>query len=355
MAEKILREGKVDIFYIGREVYVDNKLIHKFENGKCMPSEVRQCIGCDTRCFPCSVNYEAIGMVGAPIIPITPAAKPKKILIVGGGVSGMETARVAAMRGHKVSLWEKTSKLGGAVGILATTPHLSEFQNAVDYLSGQMTELGVDVKVCCEATVEKIKAFAPDAVILASGTSEQLPEVFKGQPMVMGLMEAIERKREFRSFAGWRKKVWFSGFTGCEFALDLAAEGAEVTMVGPGGDSTVAAEPWFTRDRKVYLRKRLTDGNFIRRSKDTERANIKMLFKSKIEFVDASGVHYYHNGIHKVNEYDAVIVVSPRTKNDQIYEEISKFVPEVYKVGDCDKIGLIQDAIKTANEIARVI
>lgn len=355
MAEKILREGQVDILYMGRQAYVDNQILHKFKEGKCMPSDVRQCLGCDTVCFPCAMNYEALNMRGAEMLPLAPTENPKKVLIIGGGVGGMEAARVAATKGHKVSLWEKNSKLGGAIGILATTPHLFEFQNAVDYLSGQIAKLNVDVRVCCEATVEKIKELSPDVVILATGTSEKLPEIFDGQPMVMSLMEAIERKREFKSFAGWHKKIWFSGFTGCEFALDLAAEGANVTMVGPGGDKSVAAEQWFTRDRKVYLRKRLTDANFIRRSKDTMRANINMLFHSKIEFVDAEGVHYYHNGIHKVDEYDAVIITSPRQKNDQMYDELQKCVPEVYKIGDCDKTGMIRDAIRSANEVARAI
>ena len=356
MAEKILREGKVDIFYFGRQAYVDNEVVHKFKEGKCMPQDVRQCIGCDTRCFPCSMNYEALGQRGDDqVIPLTKAETPKKVLILGGGVGGMEAARVAALRGHKVTLWEKKAVLGGAVGTMATTPHLSEFQNAIDYLSGQMGQLGVDVRVCYEATLDRIKEFAPDTVIFATGTREVMPEKFVGQPMVMTLMEAIERKREFRSFAGWHKKVWFQGFTGCEFALDLADQGAEVTMVGPGRDNTVAAEPWFTRDRKVYLRKRLTDANFIRRSKDCERANVRMLFQSKIEYVDEQGVHYYHNGIHKVDDYDVVILTSPRKKNDDLFEAVKEIVPETYKIGDCDKIGMIKDATRSANLVARTI
>lgn len=357
MAEKIIREGLVDILYFGREAYVDKEWIHKFQAGKNLPCDVRQCIGCDTRCFPCSVNYESNGMVGfyGPTIPLTPAEKSKKVLILGGGVAGMEAARVAALRGHKVTLWEKAGKLGGNVGIMATTPLLSEFQNFIDYLSGQMTTLGVDVRVCYEATLERVKEFGADAVILATGTREVLPEQFKGQPMVMTLFEAMERKREFRSFADWHKKVWFSGFTGCEFALDLAEAGAEVTMVGPGGDKAVAAERWFTRDRKVYLRKKLTDANFIRRSADTQRANVRMLFRSKVEGVDENGLHYYHNGIHKVAPYDVLIVTPQRKRNDELFEALQQIVPEVYKIGDCNKTGLIADAVKAANELVRTI
>jgi len=356
MGEKIIREGLVDILFFGREAYVDNEWIRKFQAGKNMPGEVRQCIGCDTRCFPCSMNYAAIGLQRPDMVmPLVPAAKKKRVLVIGGGVGGMEAARVAAGRGHEVTLWEKKSVLGGAVGVLATTPHLFEFKNAVEYLSGQMAELGVDVRVCCDATIDRVKAFAPDAVILATGTTERLPEAFEGQPMVMSLLEAMERRREFRSVADWHKKIWFSGFTGCEFALDLVAEGAEVTMVGPGGDKTVAAEKWFTRDRKDYLRHKLTDANYVRRDISFSRANVKMLFHSKITSVDAQGVHYYHNGINKVSPYDAVIITSPRDKNDEMFEKLQELVPEVYKIGDCDKVGIIQDAVRTANEVARTL
>ena len=136
---------------------------------------------------------------------------------------------------------------------------------------------------------------------------------------------------------------------------DLAEAGAEVTMVGPGGDKTVAAEPWFTRDRKVYLRKKLTDANYIRRSADTQRANVRMLFRSRVEGVDEAGLHYYHNGIHKVAPYDVLIITPQRKRNDELFEALQGIVPEVYKIGDCSKTGLIADAVKAANELLRTI
>lgn len=355
MAEKIIREGSIDIIYLARQQYVDNDIIKKFKEGKNMPCDVRQCLGCDTRCFPCSMNYDAMGMLNPELIKQNmPIEQKKRVLIIGGGVAGMEAARVAKKRGHDVTLWEKKGKLGGNVAILASTPHLSEFQNAVDYLSGQLVELGVDVRVCCEATADKVREFAPDVLIVAAGTYEAMKDIFVGQPMVMSLMEAMERKREFRSFAGWHKKVFFQGFTGCEFALDLAEAGAEVTMIGKN-ESAIAVENWFTRDRQVYIRKKLTDANYIRRSKDTERANIRMLYGSKIEFVDEEGIHFYNNGIHKVEPYDVVIVNSPRKKNDALFKELKDEIPEVYKIGDAKNPGLIRDAIRTANEVARTI
>jgi pyruvate/2-oxoglutarate dehydrogenase complex dihydrolipoamide dehydrogenase (E3) component len=356
MAEKVIREGKCDIMYFGRQAYTDPEILHKFIAGHNSSKDVRQCIGCDTNCFPCTINPEAISMVSDfPFPPGNPVETPKNILVVGGGVGGMEFARHAARRGHRVTLWEKESRLGGTIGILATTPHLSEFQNIVDYLSGQMAETDVDVRVCYEATIERIKAFNPDAVVLATGASEKMPEHLESQPMVMGLLEAMVRKREFRSFYDWHKKVWFSGFIGAEFALDLCEEGAEVTMMAPGGDKAVGAEPWVMAHRKAYLRRKLTDANFIRRSEHAARANIKMLFKTKFESVDAEGIHYYHNGIHKVDSYDVVIVQTPRNKNNEMFEELQTFCPEVHKIGDCNKIGKAGNAIFAGNRLAKQI
>jgi thioredoxin reductase len=169
------------------------------------------------------------------------------------------------------------------------------------------------------------------------------------------LLEAITRKREFRSFYDWHKKVWFYGLSGCEFALDLCEEGAEVTMMGPKGDKSVGAESWITPHRKAYLRRKLTDANFIRKAKHAERADVKMLFNTKLESVDAEGVHYYHNGIHKTAPYDVVIVTSPRVKNDQMLEELKELVPEVYLIGDVKRAAKAGDAIFAGHQLGKKI
>jgi 2,4-dienoyl-CoA reductase-like NADH-dependent reductase (Old Yellow Enzyme family) len=138
MAEKFLQEGKADIIYFGRQLTSDPETPNKYAEGRV--DEIRKCIGCLEGCgTPCPINYD----ISPTAIPLTPAEEKKKILIIGGGVAGMEAARVCTLRGHQVVLMEKESELGGTVAALAQDPLAAEFRNIVDYLGVQMRKLDV--------------------------------------------------------------------------------------------------------------------------------------------------------------------------------------------------------------------
>ena len=114
-----------------------------------VPEDIRKCIGdkpliCGR---PCIINYDSHDEP----IPLTAAEKQKRVLVIGGGVAGMEAASVARLRGHKVTLIEKEPELGGMVATLALNPPTAEFRNIIDYLATQMRKLQVDVRVCREA------------------------------------------------------------------------------------------------------------------------------------------------------------------------------------------------------------
>ncbi|MDR0719652.1 MAG: NAD(P)/FAD-dependent oxidoreductase [Treponema sp.] len=357
MAEKYLREGWADIIYMGRQIFADQNTLQNFIDGKKEYQETRQCIAClKPGCIDCSVNYDRFGTMrpGFKRATLDRVENPKKVLVVGGGVAGMEAARVAALKGHKVTLWEREGNLGGIVATLATTPLTSEFQNIVDYGSYQLSKLEVDVRCCCVASVEKIKAFAPDVCILATGAEMPLPDFLQDGLMVMSHLEAMKRKREFRSLAQWKKEVVVYGFTAAEFAIDLSEAGANVTLMGPAGESSIGSEGWVRRERKYFLQRKLTDINYIRRTPDTYRVhNPRVLTHAKLEGVGNDGVHYYHNGIHKTMPYDVLIYSGGRKKNDDLFEAVQQYVSTVHKIGDCDSIGNITTAIQNANDIAR--
>ncbi len=357
MAEKYLREGWCDVVYMGRQIFADEHTLSNYLEGKNENKETRQCIAClKPSCKDCTVNFERYGSAKPGYVRATleKSAKPRKMLVIGGGVAGMEAARVAACKGHQVTLWEKEGVLGGIVATLATTRLTSEMQNIVDYEMGQLAKLGVDVRVCYEATVERVKEFAPDTVILASGASMPLPQQIDGEPMVMSHLDAMRRKREFRSLNQWHKKVVIYGFTASEFALDLAEEGADVVLMGVAGERGIAGEGYMTRERKLFIRRKVTDEPYIRRSEETRRVyNPQVICHAKLEGVDKDGVHYYHNGIHKTMSYDVLIYSGARRKNDGLYEELKEVVPEVYKIGDCNKIANITEALHSANLLVR--
>lgn len=356
MAAKYIEDGSADVIYFGRELFADGSVVKNYlRDGN--DKATRQCIAClKLGCMSCTVNYEE----RHGVFPwydsgnLNQVEHPKKILVIGGGVAGMEAARTAAQKGHTVALWERDIKLGGTVGRLASMPLTSEFQNLIEYQSRALGTAGVEVRLCYAATPERVRAYAPDVVLLAAGHSMPLPESCEGALMAMDHLDAFDRKREFRSVDQWHKKVVIYGFTAAEFALDLAAAGCDVTLIGAGGDDAIAGEGYITRERKVYLRRKLTDVNFVRGTEASKRVTNPVVYKhSKLEGADQEGFHFYHNGIHKTVKYDAFIFSGPRKKNDGLYESLSGIVPRVIKIGDCKRIGNIGDAIISANEAVR--
>ena len=363
MCEKYLEEGYCDIIYMGRQIFADKNTLQNYLDGKKEYAATRQCIAClKPGCINCTLNYEdrynlSYVETNTPPKPtLETSENPRKVLVIGGGVAGMEAAAVAKIKGHDTTLWEKEGVLGGIASILATTPLTSEFQNVADYQIAHLAELGVDVRCCYEASLERIKAFAPDVVILATGSSMVIPDSVKDGLMVMDHLEAMKRKREFRSLDQFKKKIVIYGFTASEFALDLAEAGADVTLMGAGAASTIGAEGYMCRERKFFIRRKLTDINFIRRSGDTYRVyNPNVIPFVKLEGVDKDGVHYYHNGMHKTMPYDVLIISGAKRKNDELLEELKTVVPEVYAIGDCEQIGTITTAIHAAHNLVRTL
>jgi 2,4-dienoyl-CoA reductase-like NADH-dependent reductase (Old Yellow Enzyme family)/thioredoxin reductase len=343
MAEKFLQEGKADIIYMGRQLTSDPETPKKYLEGR--PEDIRKCIGClPGACGrPCVVNYD----IQDEPIPLTPAKKPKKALIIGGGIGGMEAARIATLRGHKVTIMEKQAELGGMVAALALTPLTAEFKNIVDYLSNQLRKLKVDVRICKEATVED--ALNYDVALIATGSSLILPDEVKAIPGVMDHIEALKRKREI----GKRVVIW--GLVATELAISLAAEGKDVVLIGRGGEETLARD--LTERRKFWTLRKLTDLNFIRETPEAERiSNPKVMYYVEVEEVTPEGIRVRNKeGEKNVLPYDTIIISRERKSNDTLFNNLKGRIPEVYNIGDSQKVGDIKEAIWSANEIARTI
>ena len=347
MAEKFLQEGKADIIYLGRQITADPETPNKYREGRL--EDIRKCIGCLDGCNNCAINYD----IRPDAIPLTPAEKSKRVLIIGGGVGGMEAARIAALRGHKVTLMEKEPELGGMVAALALTPLTAEFGNIVDYLGNQMRKLKVDVRVCKEATATDIEELNPDVVIMATGSSLVLPEVTQGKPGVMSHIEALKRKREI----GKRVVIW--GLVATELAISLAQEGKDVVIMGRGGEDTLARDS--AGARRQWIFRKLTDINVVRETPQAARiGNPEVLYFVDVEDITPEGIRIVdREGKKRVLPYDTFIISRERVSNDSLYGELQGpehiGVAEVCKIGDCSQVGDIKGAIRSANELARRI
>lgn len=345
MVEKFLQDGKADIIYLGRQLTSDPETPNKYATGRA--DEIRKCIGCLEGCgTPCPVNYD----IFPEAVALTPAEKKKKIMIIGGGVAGMEAARVCALRGHQVILLEKEASLGGTVAALALDPLAAEFKNFVDYLGVQMRKLNIDVRVCREANAKAIEEIKPDVIILATGASLRMPELAENKPGVMDHVEALKN----RPAIGQKVVIWGLMY-GAEFAISLAEDGKEVTLVGEAGEDTMASHA--SNNRRWWILRKLVDMPVVRVSAEAQKvSNPKVLFHTRVENISQEGITVIDKqGKRNILPFDTLIISRGRKKNDEMFPELEGKAPEVYKIGDCANAANILGAVWSANELARKI
>ncbi|MDE2669175.1 MAG: FAD-dependent oxidoreductase [Chloroflexota bacterium] len=191
-AEDIIASGQADMVSMVRATLADPDIVRKAEEGR--EADARPCIGCNQGCiggstgplrrFGCTVNVGAgqEGKFGDD--HIEPAEEPKRVFVIGGGPSGMEAARVAALRGHQVTLFEATDRLGGQIQVARQLPHREEIGAIVDWLEGQLRNLEVDIRLNTNVdagqwdrwhrSFDWLEHERPDAVIVATGSTPRV-------------------------------------------------------------------------------------------------------------------------------------------------------------------------------------
>jgi len=233
-------EGKIDGVGIARQFLADSEWITKLIEDRV--DEIRPCICCHNACFTMA-HYKGVPndqdfsdtahMARCALNPTTmqhkkyrikPARKVKNIAIIGGGIGGMEAARVAALRGHKVTLYEKSSELGG-VFIAAAAPSFKEKDRAlIAWYKREMATLPIEVKLNTEVT--DIAALGADEVIVATGSTERKLNV-KGAELAMDAVDYLLGKKE----VGEKVVIVGGGLTGCEVAYDLYLKGKTPVII----------------------------------------------------------------------------------------------------------------------------
>ena len=181
LAEQILREDKVDLIAMGRALIADPDLPNKAAAGDL--DEIRPCLSCGLGCgvyfmsgigMTCTLNPSA---AKEEEMVITPAEKTKNVLVVGGGPGGLEAATVAAQRGHRVTLMEKSDHLGGQWRIAAMPPLKQDISTGIKYLVAQAEKAGVTIEMNKEVTPETVDDLEPDVVVVATGAAPLVPDI----------------------------------------------------------------------------------------------------------------------------------------------------------------------------------
>jgi len=340
LAENILREGQADFISIGRALLADPYYVQKTKEGRI--DDIRQCIRCCVGCagrvrdlfhISCTVNA-AVGKEREFVI--TPSAKSKKVLVVGGGPAGMEAARVAALRGHTVTLYEEDDKPGGQMLLAAIPPHKGEIEIFRNYLLNQLNKLKVDIKLRKEATYETIKKENPDVVIIAAGGVPCIPSVPGADSRNSVTMDEVLFGKVK---VGEKVAIIGGGLVGCETALKLSADGKKVTII----ECLDEIMPTVTEIIKMSLFRIL------------EENGVDLRAATNVTAIEEEGVHVSDKqGKEEFIEVDNVVfAVGSILRNDLPGKLEEEF--KVFRVGDCVEPRDIFNAVREGSFIARQI
>lgn len=347
IAEQILETGMADLVVMGRALLADPELPNKAVAGNL--EDIAPCIGCLYGCVSRLEVGEPITCTVNPTVgkekemAITPAVKPKKVLVAGGGPGGLEAARVAALRGHQVILFDKGDRLGGQLNIGAIPPFKQELSLVTKYLSTQARKVGVKIEIGREVTPALVEELKPDVVIVATGGASLIPAGVPGvdKERVVTAWDVLGGK----VVVGGNLVILGGGMVGCETAEFLADPagtpgGTAVTIVEMLGDVATDVEPV----GKMLLLQRLG------------AKEIKIITSAEVKEILDDGVVVAKNGQEEVIHGMEYMILAMGTRSvDELSEKIKDKVAEVYIIGDAKEPRKALEAIAEGAEIGRKV
>ena len=318
-AEPLLQEGKIDLMGVARGFLVEPEFAGKIASGDL--EDIAPCINClyclddlfDGGPLACAVN-PAVGREAE--YEIKPANGSKKVLIIGGGPAGMEAARVSAMRGHEVVLYEKDQSLGGQLRAASVAPTKRDIGDLITYLETQLRKLGVRVELNKEAAPLLVEEAKPDVVVVATGASRVIPEIPGGDGENVVMAEDVLLGKVS---VGRRIIVIGGGMVGCETADFLGDKGNELIIV----EMLEELASGMSNLKKRLLLDRLNE------------KRVTLLVSTRVLEVTESGVVVTtHDGERKTLEADTVVLATETKAKSELFWALEGQFSELYLVGD---------------------
>jgi len=345
-AEQLLADGSIDLVGMTRALIADPDLPRKAIEGRL--DDVRLCVGANEGCIDRIYQGKPVTCIQNPgtgremeLAEPVPAAMPRRVVVVGAGPAGLEAARVAALRGHRVVLLERLAEVGGQVLIAARAPARAEYAGILRFLARQVDKLGVDCRLRVEASVDSVLAESPDVVIIATGSSPHVPD-----------LRGLDGKHVV---------------TDRDVLLDRVEVGERVVVVDDvhtqQGLST--AEHLLDRGRRVEVISRL-----FYAGQDVGITSIAPLYSrlfakgvtltphTDLVAVEGSAVvvaNVYTRAERRIEGVDTVVLSMGSRSVDALYRALKGRVGEVHAIGDCVAPRGIHQAILEGTRVARAL
>jgi 2,4-dienoyl-CoA reductase (NADPH2) len=353
LGEKALQAGRIEFVGMTRRLLCDPELPNKVAEDRL--EDIRPCLGClycmdvrlQNKYVMCRVNPQ---LNREKEIVYEPAKVKKKVLVVGAGPAGMEAARVAAIKGHEVYLYDKYPKLGGLIPLAAMLKdvEINEMTDVVKWFGIQLHKLGVKVRLGKEVNQAVIDQVKPQVIIVAGGGKHTVPDIpgFDSAKVITSAAlhaqikpflkyfspQTMERLTKLYMPVGKSIVLIGGRIHGCETAEFLTKRGRKVTIVdtsenigeGMTGDDKALLFPWF------------------------DRKGVKRYLGAKLESIGSGKLNIVTKEGEKITlEADTLMTALPLSPNDALMKQLRGKAPEIYFVGDCSDPKLIAEATAT--------
>lgn len=332
----LIESGNADFVTIGRGLIADPYLPNKLLEGR--PEDVRPCLRCNEYCIGriwnnhtklgCAVNIQAMEEVR---FEIKKTDKPKNVVVIGGGPGGMEAARVAAIEGHKVTLFEKADRLGGVMGDICTAKFKQNIKKLTKWYTVQLDKLSVDVRLNTEITGDEPILAECDNIIIGCGAKPITPPI----PGIDGsnVVTMLAAHKDPSLIKGDNIVVCGGGASGCDGALEIASEmGKKVTIV----------EMLPECGKDVFFINKISLFNALAAN------NVQLMTSTKVVSIDAEGLTVEkEDGTKEVLKADTIISAFGMKADLTTVEAVkAKYHTKTRVVGDSNKLGKIGEAVR---------
>lgn len=341
LATRAVEEGACDFVALGRPLLADPDYVNKLARNQ--REDIRPCLSCQEGCMGRIQQYSVLNCAVNPAcgrekdVELTPALRPKRVLIAGGGVAGCEAARVLALRGHVPVLCEKSGSLGGNL-LAGGAPRFKADDLALArWYTHTLEKLGVEIHLNHAVTPEEASEGGYDAVIVATGSNPKalsLPGEAPVYPAAQALLGQVP--------VGESVVVIGGGLVGCETALWLAERGRQVTLVESMEELLSVNAPVCSANAdmlKELVRFKGVDVETGTKAVGWQDGQIQLEGPEGIKSVPA----------------DTILAAVGYTSEQTLYNRLGETVPEKYLLGDARRVSNIMYAIWDAYEVARYI